>query len=288
MQEVASHVNRADGYRVRDQLANRPAAIEFDHVTKVFETDNNRVLACQDVSFSVQENEFTSIVGPSGCGKTTLLRMAAGLIIPNSGEVRYRSRGVDRINNQIGYVTQDSNLYPWLTLIENIELPLVIRNVPRGERRKKSAEFLEMFGLTGFENSYPKQLSGGMQKRASIIRTLIYNPDVILMDEPFGPLDAQTRLVLQNELQQIWQRTRKAILFITHDLMEAIALSNTVVIMTKRPGEVKGIFSIPLERPRNVFNIHQDPVFPEIYQRIWALFQSEVVDGEKSENEKRL
>lgn len=288
MQEVASHVNRDDGYRVRDQLANRPAAIEFDHVTKVFETDNNRVLACQDVSFSVQENEFTSIVGPSGCGKTTLLRMAAGLIIPNSGEVRYRSRGVDRINNQIGYVTQDSNLYPWLTLIENIELPLVIRNVPRGERRKKSAEFLEMFGLTGFENSYPKQLSGGMQKRASIIRTLIYDPDVILMDEPFGPLDAQTRLVLQNELQQIWQRTRKAILFITHDLMEAIALSNTVVIMTKRPGEVKGIFSIPLERPRNVFNIHQDPVFPAIYQRIWAHFQSEVVDGEKSENEKRV
>jgi NitT/TauT family transport system ATP-binding protein len=108
------------------------------------------------------------------------------------------------------------------------------------------------------------------------------------MDEPFGPLDAQTRLVLQNELQQIWQRTRKAILFITHDLMEAIALSNTVVIMTKRPGEVKGIFSIPLERPRNVFNIHQDPVFPEIYQRIWGLFQSEVVDGEKSENEKRV
>ncbi|MBI2882222.1 MAG: ABC transporter ATP-binding protein [Candidatus Tectomicrobia bacterium] len=263
----------------------RPA-IRFDRVTKVFESENNRVLAIQEASFSVRENEFTSIVGPSGCGKTTLLRMCAGLTFPTSGAVRYRDWSVNRVNNRIGYVTQDSNLYPWLTLIENVEFPLAVRGIPKEERRRKAAEFLEMFGLTGFERAYPRQLSGGMQKRASIIRTLIYDPEVVLMDEPFGPLDAQTRLVLQNELQQIWQQTHKTVLFITHDLVEAIALSDTVVLMTKRPGRVKGIFPIPLERPRNVFNIHEDPSFPDLYRGIWDRFRSEVVDGAKAGRER--
>jgi NitT/TauT family transport system ATP-binding protein len=259
-------------------------AIHFDRISKVFESDNNRVLAIQEASFAVRENEFTSIVGPSGCGKTTLLRMCAGLTFPTSGEVRYRNCIVDQVNNQIGFVTQDSNLYPWMTLQENVEFPLVIRSVPKKQRRERVTEFLERFGLIGFGTSYPKQLSGGMQKRASIIRTLIYDPEVILMDEPFGSLDAQTRLVLQNELQQIWLQTHKTILFITHDLVEAIALSDTVVLMTKRPGKIKDIYPIPLKRPRNVFNIHEDPSFPQLYREIWDRFRSEIVDEDGNGN----
>lgn len=253
------------------------AVIEYDGVTKRFLSQGNEITAVQDVMLTVRQNEFTSIVGPSGCGKTTLMQLCAGLEGPDEGRTLYRGAPVDGINTDIGYVTQDSNLYPWMTLRQNVEFPLEIRGVPTGERREIAGRWIRLAGLDGFENHWPYQLSGGMQKRGSIIRTMVYNPPVVLMDEPFGPLDAQTRMVLQSELLRIWGEQQQTIVFITHDLTEAIALSDNVVVMSARPGRVRKVFEVPLTRPRDVFQIHSQPGFSEIYGEIWETLGAEVV-----------
>jgi NitT/TauT family transport system ATP-binding protein len=251
--------------------------IEYDAVTKRFFSRGSLVTAIDHVSLAVGRHQFTSVVGPSGCGKTTLLRLAAGLEAPSQGETRYLGKPVRGINTAVGYVTQESNLYPWMTLRQNVEFPLEIRGLAARERRALADEYIAMVGLTGFEGHYPYQLSGGMQKRGSIIRTMIYDPSVILMDEPFGPLDAQTRMVLQAELLRISRLKRQTILFITHDLTEAIALSDVVVVMSARPGTIKQVFDIPLGHPRDVFQIHAQPGFTETYAEIWDCFRSEVL-----------
>lgn len=251
--------------------------IEYEHITKRFWGRGTEVTALQDVSLTIGENEFTSVVGPSGCGKTTLLRLGAGLESVTEGRTLFRGVPVDGINTKVGYITQDSNLYPWMTLRQNVEFPLEIQGVPAGERRDRADEFINRVGLTGFENHWPYQLSGGMQKRGSIIRTMVYNPSVVLMDEPFGPLDALTRMVLQNDLLRIWGEKRQTILFITHDLTEAIALSDKVVVMSARPGRIKAVYDIPISRPRDVFQIHMQPGFSEIYGEIWKTIRSEVI-----------
>ena len=253
------------------------AVIEYEGITKRFFSRGSLVTALADVTLAVGRNQFTSVVGPSGCGKTTLRRLAAGLEAPSAGETRYEGRRVSGINTQVGYVTQDSNLYPWLTLRQNVELPLEIRGRPAAERRARADEYIAMVGLSGFEGHFPYQLSGGMQKRGSIIRTMIYEPSVILMDEPFGPLDAQTRMVLQADLLRLSRLRSQTILFITHDLTEAIALSDVVVVMSARPGTIKQVFEIPLSHPRDVFQIHAQPGFAETYAEIWACFRSEVL-----------
>jgi len=258
--------------------------IEYEHITKRFWSQGSEVTALDDVSVTIGENEFTSIVGPSGCGKTTLLRLGAGLEDATEGETRFRGTPVNGINRKAGYVTQDSNLYPWMTLRQNVEFPLEIQRMPASARRARADEFIRMVGLQGFENHWPYQLSGGMQKRGSIIRTMVYEPSVVLMDEPFGPLDAQTRMVLQNDLLRIWGEKRQTILFITHDLTEAIALSDKVIVMSARPGRIKAIFEIPLARPRDVFQIHSQPGFQEIYAEIWATFRAEVVGSDGAAN----
>ena len=260
--------------------------IEFRNVSKRFWTRGKEVLALKDVSLNIGRNEFTSVVGPSGCGKTTLLRLSSGLEPTTEGDTIYRGKPVEGINTDVGYVTQDSNLYPWMTLRQNVEFPLEIRGVAAGERKERVDAYIEMVGLEGFEDHYPYQLSGGMQKRGSIIRTMVYDPRVILMDEPFGPLDAQTRMVLQADLLRIAEVRQQTILFITHDLTEAIALSDKVVVMSARPGVVKQVFSIPLSRPRDVFQIHEQEGFNDIYAEIWDSFRSEVLgqQGERHEN----
>jgi len=254
---------------------NSRPVIEFSNVCKTFLTKGREVEAFANVTLAIKRNEFTTIIGPSGCGKTTLLRLCAGLIYPSSGQVLYKGRAVSAINTEVGFVTQDSNLFPWLTLMENVEFPLVIRGVPKNERRKRAEEFLAVYGLEGFESHYPHELSGGMQKRASIIRTMIYGPDVILMDEPFGPLDAQTRLNLQQELSNIWSKEKKTIVFVTHDLVEAISLSDAVVLLSPRPATIREIFPIILSRPRNIYQIHIQAGFADIYQKIWEQFGDE-------------
>jgi NitT/TauT family transport system ATP-binding protein len=250
--------------------------IELTGVTKTYHSKGRSVLAVKDVTLPVEQGSFTTFIGPSGCGKSTLLKIIAGIALPYEGQLRYKGREITSINTDIGFVTQDSNLFPWLTLTENVELALKIRGLGKTQRAAIAQKHIAMMQLTGFEDHYPFELSGGMQKRGSIIRTLIYDPETILMDEPFGPLDAQTRLVLQDELLRIWDQNKKTILFVTHDLIEAIALSDKVVVFTGRPGTVKRIFDVPLARPRNVFEIHNERGFTDQYHEIWHFFKSEI------------
>lgn len=250
--------------------------IDLVNVSKTYRSKGKTVLALTDVNLAVAPGSFTSLIGPSGCGKSTLLKIIAGVALPYEGRMRYKDRDITAINSDIGFITQDSNLFPWLTLRENVELALKIRGMAAEPRNRSAQQFIDTMQLTGFENHYPFELSGGMQKRASIIRTLIYDPAIILMDEPFGPLDAQTRMLLQDELLRIWDQNQKTILFVTHDLTEAIALSDQVVLFTGRPGTVKRVFDVPLARPRNVFEIHNEPGFTAIYHEIWQYFKSEI------------
>jgi len=250
------------------------AMIKFEDVCLAFVAERKNLLALDRVGFDVPQHEITTVIGPSGCGKTTLLRLVSGLLSPSAGRVMYRGAPITGLNTDVGYVTQDSNLFPWLTALENIEFSLAVRRLPKKDRRERALEWLRLIGLEGFENSYPSQLSGGMQKRVSIARTLIYEPEVVLMDEPFGALDAQTRMTLHDELLGIWAQKKSTILFITHDLVEAITLSDQVVIMSPRPGRINEVYRIPLTRPRNVFEIYLEPGFKEAYASIWKHFKS--------------
>jgi NitT/TauT family transport system ATP-binding protein len=253
-----------------------PPAIRFADVSLVFESNDSTFTAMDRVTFDVPPGRITTAVGPSGCGKTTLLRLASGLTSASAGTVFCMGVPVTGLNTKLGFVTQDSNLFPWLTALGNVEFPLVIRGVPQRERREKALHWLHLVGLEGFEDHYPSQLSGGMQKRVSIVRTLIYEPEVILLDEPFGALDAQTRMSLHSELLGLWQQQKSTMLFITHDLVEAITLSDQIVIMTRRPGRVKEIYRVPLARPRNVFEIYLEPGFDAAYASLWTHFRSEL------------
>ncbi len=252
-------------------------ALTFRDVSLNFGDGPQAVPAIDKVNFDVLNGKVTTVVGPSGCGKTTLLRLAAGMVRASGGQVLHDGAVVDRLNTQVGFVTQDSNLFPWLTTLGNVEFPLIVRGVPKDERRDRAHRWLKLVGLSGFENHYPSQLSGGMQKRASIVRTLIYEPNVVLFDEPFGALDAQTRMTLHHELLELWKEKKSTMLFITHDLVEAITLSDQIIIMTRRPGRVKQIYEVPLARPRNVFEIYLEPGFDEAYASLWQHFKSEIV-----------
>ena len=259
--------------------------IAYRNLVKRFYAAGTEVTAIADVSLEVKRHEFVSVVGPSGCGKSTLLRLGAGLDFATEGQTYYRGEPVTAINTKVGFVTQESNLFPWMTLQQNVEFPLRVRGFGAAERRERVGEHLRMVGLEGFEQHYPHQLSGGMQKRGSIARTLVYEPEVILMDEPFGPLDAQTRMVLQADLLRVSSMSRQTILFVTHDLNEAVALSDRVVVMSARPGRVKGVFDIPLSRPRDVFQIHRQEGFAETYAEIWECFRSEVIPSSEQRAE---
>jgi NitT/TauT family transport system ATP-binding protein len=251
-------------------------ALSFRGVARDFYTRGRVVHAVAELSFDVAPGEFLTIVGPSGCGKSTLLNMVSGLLPASSGEILYKGASIRGVNAEIGYVTQADNLYPWRTLRENVEFPLEVRGVAKPERRRRAAELIERVGLGGFEDHYPYELSGGMRQRGNIIRTLSYDPEVILMDEPFGPLDAQTRLILQDQLLHLWDAARKTIIFITHDLGEAVALADRVVVMTARPGRIKSICPVPIARPRDLFHIHDDEHFRKTYDRLWDDLESEV------------
>lgn len=254
--------------------------VGFHDVRKVFTKDASQLTVLEHLTLQVRENELTCIVGPSGCGKSTLLNLVAGLSPVDGGRVEFRGSPVSAVNTEIGYITQDSNLLPWATVLENVMLPLDIRRVrPTQEgRRALAMEWIEKVGLSGFEQSYPHQLSGGMQKRVSIARTLVYDPNVILMDEPFGPLDAITKMVLQNLMLQLWQERSKTIVFVTHDLTEAITLGDQIVIMTKRPGTVKAVLPVALPRPRDAFSLSETPEYAQIHRQFWDLMRSEVIE----------
>jgi NitT/TauT family transport system ATP-binding protein len=261
-------------------IASRPA-LEARGIYKVFVPRGGAhvrpMTALRDVSLDVRPGEFLSLIGPSGCGKSTVLNMFAGLTPPTEGTILHDGRAVEGVNTRVGYVTQDDNLLPWRTTLANVEIALELKQVPREARRARALAYLARVGLAGFEHHYPHELSGGMRKRVSIVRTLVdESVNVILMDEPLGPLDAQTRLLLQDELLQLWQGSGRTILFVTHDLVEAIALSDRIAIFTSAPGRIKEIREVRIPRPRDVFHIHEAPGFADIYDAIWKDLRDEI------------
>jgi NitT/TauT family transport system ATP-binding protein len=231
------------------------------------------------LSFTLHEGEFVTLVGPSGSGKSTLLNLLAQIDTPSAGEIRLHGEVISKplqpglsagSNGRIGYIMQDDNLLPWRTLRANVEYPLQIQGRLDAAFRKRVDELIAAVGLNGFENHYPHELSGGMRKRASIIRTLAYDPPVILMDEPFGALDAESRLHIQNDLVRLWELGRKTILFVTHDINEAIALGDRTLTLTKSPACIRGEHPIDIPRPRSVDSLVTEPNYPGIFSRIRA------------------
>ncbi|MER5755007.1 ABC transporter ATP-binding protein [Streptomyces sp. NPDC002088] len=260
-----------------DHSAPHPEALRFEHVTLEFPGAVRP--AIEDVSFQVGRGKFVAVIGPSGCGKSTLLNLAAGLLSPTRGEVHFDGGPVAGVNSAAAYVTQKSNLLPWLTVRGNIGLALKFRKVPKEERDARVEHWIKVVGLTGFEDHFPRELSGGMQKRCAIARALIYNPSIVLMDEPFGPLDAITRLKLQQELLNLWEEQHGTLVFVTHDLNEAIYLADEVVVMSEGPGTIRRVLPVPFERPRQIGSLIESPEFSELYNDLWSLFRSETSDA---------
>ena len=261
------------------------ALLSIENVRKEYQVRGKKVLALDSVDLTIAEGEFVTVVGPSGCGKSTLLNLIVGLMRSSMGRIVFRGAPIEGITTKIGYVTQKDNLLPWRTLIENVEIALEIRAIEKSARRVQAQNLIDQVGLSGFEDHYPQELSGGMRQRANIIRTLIYDPELILMDEPFGPLDAQTRIVLQDQLLKLWYASKKTIVFITHDLIEAITLADRVVLMSARPGRIKSIEEIAIPRPRDVFKIHEDARFRSAYERLWQQLRPEVTLSESAKGE---
>jgi len=268
----------SESLEIRRALRGRDVMLQFEGITQDFPDPSGAgaLHVIDGVYCAVEHGQFCAIIGPSGCGKSTLLHMAAGLLRPTAGVVRQGGRAIQTVNRRIGLVPQQAQLLPWKTLFENVELPLLLQGVAVGDRQWRVREIIAAVGLTGFERHYPHQLSGGMQKRASIARTLVYAPELVLMDEPFGALDAQTRMLMQDDLQRLWATARSTILFITHDLTEAILLADNVVVLSRRPARIKAILRIDLPRPRNVFEPFRTQGFTEAYERLWAVFRSEI------------
>ena len=237
-----------------------------------------RYTAVRDVSLSVGDGEFVSVVGPTGCGKSTLLNVGAGLLAPSSGAVRVFGQPLQGINTRAGYMFQSESLMPWRTALGNVTAGLEFRGA--ADARAQAEDWLKRVGLGGFGDRYPHQLSGGMRKRTSLAQTLALDPDIILMDEPFSALDIQTRQLMENEVLDLWAAKKKAVLFITHDLDEAIAMSDRVVVLSAGPASHPiGEFVIDLPRPRDVAEVRTQPRFIELHQAIWNVLREEVLKG---------
>ena len=252
--------------------------IELSGVTKRFVTPTGSTMtAIRDVNLSVGQGRFCAIVGPTGCGKSTTLTLTAGLERPSAGTVHVFGKPVDGLTGGAGFVFQNDALMPWKSVIDNVALGLKFRGVPKGDALAEARRWLSTVGLAGFEDHYPHQLSGGMRKRVSLAAALINKPKLLLMDEPFSALDVQTRAIMTNELLTLWEQTRPSVLFVTHDLEEAISMADLVVVMTAGPATVKAVYEIDLPRPRGaVQDIRFTPRFLELYQMIWESLREEV------------
>jgi sulfonate transport system ATP-binding protein len=234
--------------------------------------------AVERASLSVADGEFVSIVGPTGCGKSTLLNVAAGLLAPASGSVSILGATLTGLNRSAGYLFQADALFPWKTAIENVAIGLETAGMPRREARERAQAWLARVGLAGFAERYPHMLSGGQRKRVGLAQVLIRDPKILLMDEPFGPLDAQTRQIMGNLLLELWSADRKAVLFVTHELEEAIALSDRVIIMSAGPAaHIVGEWTVPLPRPRDIADVRLEPQFHKLHREIWAVLKAEVL-----------
>jgi NitT/TauT family transport system ATP-binding protein len=259
----------------------RPTAVALDDATVGFRLADNRVYtAVEQARLAVEHGEFVAIVGPTGCGKSTLLNVAAGLLKPVSGSVRIFNTPLTGLNREAGYLFQADALFPWKTAIDNVAIGLEIEGTPRSAALERAQAWLASVGLSAFGNRYPHMLSGGQRKRVGLAQVLIRDPKILLMDEPFGPLDAQTRQIMGNLLLELWNADRKAVLFVTHDLEEAIALADRVVIMSAGPGaRIIGDWRVPLPRPRDITEVRLDKDFHSLHREIWGVLKAEVLKG---------
>jgi NitT/TauT family transport system ATP-binding protein len=256
-------------------------AVALEDATVAFRLADARIYtAVEKAALDVADGEFVAIVGPTGCGKSTLLNVAAGLLRPASGSVQIFGRPLSGLNRDAGYLFQADALFPWKTALDNVAIGLEIAGASRSEALSRAQKFLASVGLGAFGNRYPHMLSGGQRKRVGLAQVLIRDPKILLMDEPFGPLDAQTRQIMGNLLLDLWNADRKAVLFVTHDLEEAIALADRVVIMSAGPGaRIIGDWRVPLARPRDIFEVRLDKEFHALHREIWAVLKSEVMKG---------
>ena len=250
-------------------------------VSKTFGTGKDEVVAIEKLSFDVKENEFTVLVGPSGCGKSTFLYMVAGFEKPTDGRILLEGKPIQKPGPDRGFVFQEFVLYPWRTVLGNVTFGLEIAGLNKEEEKKTATRYIRMVGLEGFENKYPHTLSGGMKQRVGIARALAYDPEVLLMDEPFGALDAQTRKIMQRELEKIMEKTRKTVLFVTHSVIEAVYLADTIVVMTARPGRVKKIVEVNLPRPRS----YTGKQYLAIRREVLNFLEEEVTKSQKLQKE---
>ena len=258
-------------------------ALELQEVSCTFVAGDDpaqRYTAVRDVTLAVGAGEFVSVVGPTGCGKSTLLNVAAGLLAPSSGRVECFGAPLAGVNARAGYMFQAESLMPWRTALGNVAAGLEFRGAARAEAERQARDWLGRVGLAAFGDRYPHQLSGGMRKRTSLAQTLALDPDIILRDEPFSALDIQTRQLMENEVLELWASRRKAVLFITHDLDEAIAMSDRVVVMSAGPASRPiGEFAVDLARPRDVAEVRTAPHFIELHEAIWSVLRDEVLEG---------
>ncbi len=256
------------------------ARVVFDDVSIEYASPGQPpVLAVERANLSVGASEFVSIVGPSGCGKSTLLKSAIGLLAPSGGQIRLDGQPLTGIPRQVGMMFQSDTLLPWATARQNVTLALQLAGVSKDRRRARAEELLRLVGLQDFMDRHPAALSGGMRKRVQLARLLAFDADILLMDEPFGALDAQTKIVLGRQFLKIWQSLRKSVLFVTHDLEEAIALSDRVVVMSRRPGRIKALHVIDLPRPRDFYEIRLGEDFHRLHRAVWADLAAEVDDA---------
>jgi NitT/TauT family transport system ATP-binding protein len=258
-----------------------PTAVVLEDTRVAFRLGDGRVYtAVEEAHLAVAQGEFVAIVGPTGCGKSTLLNIAAGLLRPASGSVKVFDRPLMGLNRDAGYLFQADALFPWKTALDNVAIGLEIKGTSRAEALARAQKWLTAVGLGAFANRYPHMLSGGQRKRVALAQVLIRDPKILLMDEPFGPLDAQTRQVMGNLLLELWSADRKAVLFVTHDLEEAIALADRVVIMSAGPSSrIIGDWRVQLPRPRDIFEVRLDKEFHALHREIWSMLKDEVMKG---------
>lgn len=256
-------------------------SIVIQDINKTFSTSSGQISALKDINVSIGQGEFFSIVGPSGCGKTTLLRILAGLETASSGLVTMTAANQDRPLNSM--VFQEQSVFPWLTVEDNVAYGLKMRGIPKKLRKEIAQHYIEMIGLSKFAKAYPSQLSGGMKQRVSVARAFANDPEILLMDEPFGALDEQNRMILQQELLRIWEGTGKTTVFITHSIDEALCLSDRLMVMSTHPGTVKTIVEVTLPRPRDVATIRTTAGYNDLFQTIWLYLREEVLKGKALE-----
>lgn len=254
--------------------------ISISGVEKRYVRRGRDTLALAGIDLEIENGEFVAFVGPSGCGKSTLLNMIAGIVSPSGGRIVHDGRQIDGINTHVGYMTQMDSVLPWRTVDENIGLPLSFRDISAQDRRERVAAMLKAVDLDGFGGSFPNELSGGMRKRVALGQVLVYNPGTLLMDEPFGALDAQLKLMMQKRLLDIWHETKKTVVFVTHDLAEAVTLAQRVVVFSGRPGSIKAIERVSIPYPRDPFKVRFLAEFETVYERLWSILSPEIGKGE--------